>query len=126
MDDARRPRGGLEQQVLATLAAAPGPLTPAEVRDRLDGDLAYTTVMTVLARLTAKGVLTRIRAGRAYAYRLVGDEAELTARRMRRLLDAGGDRTAVLTRFVDTLSPDDEQLLVALLTAADTEDGPAR
>ena len=122
MDDGRRPRGGLEQQVLAALAGAPGPLTPAQVRDRLDGDLAYTTVMTVLARLTAKGILTRVRTGRAYAYRLIGDEAELTARRMRRLLDAGGDRTAVLTRFVGTLSADDEQLLVELLTAAETPD----
>ncbi|PWU46354.1 CopY family transcriptional regulator [Micromonospora globispora] len=125
MDHGRRPRGGLEQQVLAALAGAPGPLTPAQVRDRLDGDLAYTTVMTVLARLTAKGILTRVRAGRAYTYRLIGDEAELTARRMRRLLDAGGDRTAVLTRFVGTLSADDEQLLVELLTAAEssTEQG---
>ncbi|WP_319458379.1 BlaI/MecI/CopY family transcriptional regulator [Micromonospora sp. RTP1Z1] len=122
MDDRRRPRGGLEQQVLAALAGAPEPLTPAQVRDRLDGDLAYTTVMTVLARLTAKGVLTRVRTGRAYAYRPAGDEAELTARRMRRLLDAGGDRTAVLTRFVGDLSADDEQLLVDLLTAAESSD----
>jgi predicted transcriptional regulator len=125
MEEARRPRGGLEQQVLAALAGAPGPLTPAQVRERLDGDLAYTTVMTVLARLATKGLLARTRTGRAYTYRLVGDEAELTARRMRRLLDAGGDRTAVLTRFVGALSPDDEQLLVALLTAAETGDGPA-
>ncbi|MFR9775599.1 BlaI/MecI/CopY family transcriptional regulator [Micromonospora sp. MS34] len=121
MDDVRRPRGGLEQQVLAALAGAAGPLTPAGVRERLDGELAYTTVMTVLARLAAKGVLTRIRTGRAYTYRPVGDEAELTARRMRRLLDDGGDRTAVLTRFVGALSPDDEQLLVALLTAAEAD-----
>ena len=86
MDDRRRPRGSLEQQILAVLGAAGRPMTPAEVRDALGGELAYTTVMTVLARLHEKGATTRSRAGRAFAYRLAADDAELTARRMRRLL----------------------------------------
>ncbi|MFR9775584.1 BlaI/MecI/CopY family transcriptional regulator [Micromonospora sp. MS34] len=123
MTDIRRPRGGLEQQILAVLSDSHRALTPSEVRDRVDDPLAYTTVMTVLTRLTTKGLLARERAGRAYAYRPVS-AAEATANRMRQLLDAGGDRAAVLTRFVGTLSADDEQVLVDLLRAAEAPDGP--
>jgi predicted transcriptional regulator len=53
--------------------------------------------------------------GRAFAYRAVLDEDEITARQMQRLLDARDDRAAVLTRFVGTLSADDERLLAELL-----------
>jgi predicted transcriptional regulator len=115
----RRPRGILEQEVVAALAASLDPMTPAQVRDQLGGDLAYTTVMTVLARLSDKGLVTRQRAGRAYAYTAVRDEAEVTARQMQRLLDAGDDRAAVLSRFVGVLSDDDERLLIDLLRRAE-------
>ena len=54
-------------------------------------------------------------AGRAFAYQAVLDEDEITARQMRRLLDARDDRAAVLSRFVGTLSADDERLLADLL-----------
>jgi predicted transcriptional regulator len=121
MDSGRRARGTLEQEVIAALAAAAEPMTPAQVRDQLGADLAYTTVMTVLARLSEKGLVTRERVGRAYAYTAVQDEAEVTARQMQRLLDAGDDRAAVLSRFVGVLSDDDERLLIDLLRH--TEDG---
>lgn len=109
----------LEQEIVAALAAAGEPMTPAQVRDLLGGDLAYTTVMTVLARLAEKGQLTRDRVGRAYAYRAVRDEAEVTARQMQRLLDSGDDRAAVLSRFVGVLSEEDERLLLDLLRQDD-------
>jgi predicted transcriptional regulator len=89
-------------------------MTPGQVRDALGADWAYTTVMTVLARLCDKGLFTR-RVGRAFACQAVLDEDEVTARQMQRLLDTRGDRAAVLTRFVGTLSVDDERLLVDLL-----------
>jgi predicted transcriptional regulator len=111
----RRSRGTLEQEVVAALAAAAHPMTPAQVRDHLGGDLAYTTVMTVLARLAEKGMVTRERIGRAYAYMAARDEAEVTARQMHRLLDAGDDKVAVLSRFVGVLSGEDERLLIELL-----------
>jgi predicted transcriptional regulator len=114
----RRARGTLEHEVVAALAAAGASMTPAQVRDQLGGDLAYTTVMTVLARLAEKGVVTRERVGRAYAYTAVRDEAEVTARQMHRLLDAGDDKAAVLSRFVGVLSDEDERLLVDLLRHA--------
>lgn len=119
MDAGRRQRGELEHDIVAVLAGRGEAMTPAEVRDALDTKLAYTTVMTVLTRLCDKGVLTRHRAGRAYAYRAVVDEDEITARRMQRLLDTRDDRAAVLTRFVSTLSDDDEQVLLDLLRRSD-------
>jgi predicted transcriptional regulator len=103
--------------VLATLGAADGPLTPAEVLDDLGGDLAYTTVMTTLGRLFEKGAVTRERTGRAYAYALT-DGASVTARRMRQVLDSNADREVVLARFLDELGPDERPVLARLLRDA--------
>jgi predicted transcriptional regulator len=115
----RRDRGDLENEVLAALAATDRPLTPGEVLAALDRDLAYTTVMTTLARLHAKDVVTRERAGRAYAY-APADTATAAARRMRRLLDGDADRADVLARFLDELDPDDVPVLQRLLAEAES------
>jgi predicted transcriptional regulator len=112
-----RGRGDLEQQVFAALVAGGGPMTTGQVRDAIGDDLAYTTVMTVLARMQAKGLATRDRAGRSYAYTAVVDDAAVTAHQIHRLLDARGDRAAVLTRFASGLSPEESRLLVDLLGA---------
>lgn len=115
----RRARGELESNVLAALYGADEPLTARQVRDRLPGELAYTTVLTILTRLHDKGMLVRQRAGRGYAYAPARDEATHTAERMRTLLEHGTDREAVLTRFVSELSQEDEQLLQRLLSGHD-------
>ncbi|MER5796217.1 BlaI/MecI/CopY family transcriptional regulator [Streptomyces sp. NPDC001980] len=111
----RRAPGELESGVLAALWAASEPLTARQVQERLPGDLAYTTVLTILSRLHDKGTLVRHRAGRGYAYAPVRDEASHTAQRMHTLLERGSDREAVLSRFVSELSEQDEQLLQRLL-----------
>jgi predicted transcriptional regulator len=118
----RRAAGELEAAALAVLQSAGSALTPAQVREALGGDLAYTTVVTILSRLHAKGVLTRLRSGRAYCYAPVADEPGLAARRMRRVLDGEADREAVLARFVSGLAPADEQLLRQML-AGQQNDG---
>ncbi|MBK3572283.1 BlaI/MecI/CopY family transcriptional regulator [Streptomyces sp. MBT65] len=115
----RRARGELENGVLAALYGADGPQTARQVRERLPGDLAYTTVLTILSRLYDKGMLVRHRAGRGYAFAPARDEATHTADRMRSLLEHGTDREAVLTRFVSELSAQDEQLLHRLLSGHD-------
>jgi predicted transcriptional regulator len=112
----RRAAGELETAVLAVLQAAGRPLSPGEVREQLDdGALAYTTVVTILSRLHAKGVLERHKAGRAYLYAPVADEPGLAARRMARVLDGEADRETVLARFVSSLSDSDEELLRRML-----------
>lgn len=109
----RRDRGGLENEVLAALAAG-GPMTPRQVLDHLDGDLAYTTVMTTLARLHEKGAATRESTRRTFTYALV-DNPTVQARAMRRTLDTAPDREQVLARFLDELDPDDVPVLQRLL-----------
>jgi predicted transcriptional regulator len=115
----RRGQGQLETQVLSALGSAPGPVTAAWVQEQLGGDLAYTTVITILTRLYAKKAVTRTRAGRSFEWTPVADGAGLVAMRMRRLLDKQDDRDAVLSSFVSSLSPHDEQLLRSLLNEAD-------
>ncbi|MFF4780177.1 BlaI/MecI/CopY family transcriptional regulator [Streptomyces griseorubiginosus] len=117
----RRGQGELEVQVLSALREADGPATASWVQERLGADLAYTTVITILTRLLAKGVVTRERAGRSFAWTPSSDEAGLAAHRMRRVLDAERDREAVLASFVTGLGPDDERLLRELLGQARAE-----
>lgn len=45
-----------------------GPSTVAEVRERLDDDLAYTTVLTILRNLESKGYVGPSKDGRAHRY----------------------------------------------------------
>jgi predicted transcriptional regulator len=113
----RRGAGELAGEVLGILQAAGEPLSPADVRERLGGDLAYayTTVVTILSRLHAKGVLDRERAGRAFRYYPVADEPGLAARQMASVLAAEADREAVLARFVSSLPDEDEQALRRML-----------
>ncbi len=111
----RRPAGALEAEILALLRTAGTPLSPGQVRDGLAADgLSYSTVVTILSRLHAKGLLSRQRDGRAFAYAVV-DEASLAASRMSQALDTGRDHDAVLTRFVSGLSGRDAQRLRRLL-----------
>ncbi|WP_329139900.1 BlaI/MecI/CopY family transcriptional regulator [Streptomyces sp. NBC_01476] len=111
----RRARGELEAEVLAALWAAGEPVGAGTVREQVAGDPAYTTVLTILTRLHEKGLVTRERAGRGYLYAPLHDEAGHAAAGMRDFLDHGGDRAAVLSRFVSGLSAEDEKLLERLL-----------
>jgi len=118
-----REPGALEREILACLAAHDGPMTPGEVQADLPGNLAYTTVMTTLARMHAKRALSRELQGRAYAYSLPGGpevaRASMAAFHMQRVLDAEDDRASVLAQFVAHLAPEDEGLLQRLLNETD-------
>ncbi|MFF0067017.1 BlaI/MecI/CopY family transcriptional regulator [Streptomyces sp. NPDC005279] len=111
----RRANGALESEILSLLQSAATALTPGDVAARLATPLAHTTVATTLARLHTRGVLERTPQGRSYAYCPVTDEPGLTAKHMHQVMNGGTDRQTVLTRFVDELSDDDEDLLRRLL-----------
>jgi predicted transcriptional regulator len=123
LDVDRRGWGELGSAIVEVLDASGVPMTPAQVREALSTDLAYTTVMTVMARLADRAVLVRHRAGRGYAYTRQPDRAEVTAHHMHRLLDSDDDREGVLARFVGRLSVDDEQLLARLLGQVNAQPG---
>lgn len=111
----RRPWGSLEDEVQATLWAANEPMTATAVQAELGGDLAYSTISTILTRLRRKGLVVRSLAGRTHLYAPVQDVASHTAREMHSLLVKREDRAAVLARFVSELSPDEERVLSQLL-----------
>jgi len=86
------------------------PMTVRGVLERLnderDAPLAYTTVMTVMARLAEKDVLRRELNGRGYQYvAAVPDEASIAVRTVVR--DFG---EAALAQFVDEARADPKML----------------
>ena len=80
--------------------------------------LAYTTVQTVMNRLTERGLLTRERTGNAFVYRPRYEEADYLAERIgRRLAEASPDvRRRALISLIQDLEPG-ELAEVARLTA---------
>jgi len=114
----RRAAGALEAEILGILREVGRPLSPGEVKERVaagqPGELSYSTVVTIVSRLHAKGLLARQRAGRGFSYAPV-DEASLAASRMSQALGSGSDHDAVLSRFVSGLSRRDARLLRRLL-----------
>lgn len=87
MKISRRARlGDLERAIMDRLWALDetDPTASLTVRDihesiSQERDIAYTTVMTVLDRLTKKGLVTRERDGRAWRYQPVSTSEEITA-----------------------------------------------
>jgi predicted transcriptional regulator len=79
-----------------------GPSTVTEVREGLDDDLAYTTVLSALQTLEEKGYVTHEAAGRAYRYAAAvpADKAGRSA--LARIKDAifQGSSEAMLTQMV--------------------------
>jgi predicted transcriptional regulator len=118
----RRAAGTLEAEILAILRTAGAPLTPGEVRQRLAPGLSYSTVVTIVSRLHAKGLLARQRAGRGFTYTPV-DDASLAASRMSQVLGSENDHDAVLSRFVSGLSSRDARLLRELLASGGSPAG---
>lgn len=120
----RRGMGELEAEVLAALASSEAGVTAATVRTLVGGDLAYTTVATILNRLCDKGLAARNREGRSFRYSLAVDEADFVAERMRVQLRHAHDPMSALGQFVSGLGPTEEQALRRVLADLDGEHGP--
>jgi len=95
----------LELECMRVLWRQPG-ASVAEVRAALARPLAYTTVMTVLDRMSGKGLVERRKNGRAYLYSAVLDldnaRRDALTRLLANLFD--NDRDA-LARYVSRLRP---------------------
>lgn len=89
IQDLSKVLGPLEADVMEVAWAAKQPLTVRAVLERLNEDrtppLAYTTVMTVMARLAEKEILRRRMDGRGYVYEAaVADAAAIAVRNLMR------------------------------------------
>lgn len=110
-----------EQAVMEVLWAANGPLTAAEVAERVDParDWSERTVKTMLARLLAKGALTHEEEGRRYLYRPAVARRDFAAGESRRLVDRlfGGRAAPLVAHLAEEqrLSPQDIAELEAII-----------
>lgn len=103
--------GPLEQQVMDVLWSR-SPQDVAGVQASLTNESAYSTVKTVLERLTDKGLLTRQKVGKAFEYRPALSRAQYEAVNAKALSQSllTGFGAAALTHFVDTVREDPAQL----------------
>jgi predicted transcriptional regulator len=115
-----RGRGELEQDVMNVLWRQSAPVAVRAVLMALgDPDIAYTTVKTVLERLTRKGVVTRVQVDRSWHYTAAGSRDSYVAELMLAALDRTADRDGALVRFAHTVSDTDAAILRAALDRAD-------
>src|SRR5262245_35976395 len=107
--------GPLEARVMECLWRRGAASSVREVRDAVEGGLAYTTLMTTLDRLHKKGLLDRRREGRAFVYAAKLSRAEFHGGLVRRVLDGmlgrGESVSPVLSALVDTVDEHDPALL---------------
>ena len=108
---APRPLGELEARVLSALWSCDAPVTVREVLRRVGRRplLAYTTVLTVLDRLHAKGAVERRKDGKAFVYWA----------RLSRAVWLGEQAAGVLVGSDDTPS---SSVLMAFLDSAERAD----
>ncbi len=90
----------LELECMKVLWRMPS-ATVAQVRSALPRPLAYTTIMTVLQRMSAKGVVERRKNGRAFVYSAV--------------LDLDSARQAAVARVLANLFENDREALLRYL-----------
>ena len=121
------PLGPLEERILRTIWRR-GPATVRQVLEALlpEHRLAYTTVMTVMARLADKGVLTRTPEGNSYRYAAAFTEdqyaAMVTQRLARDLVARFGD--LALAQFAAELGRVDAERRRRLAELGGEEDTP--
>jgi len=97
--------GELEQAVMEALWASERPLAARDIGGRVGDRHAVTTLLTVLSRLEAKGLVSRERDGRAHTYQPIGSREDHIAALLREALGTSGDTGAALARFVSQASP---------------------
>ena len=124
--------GDLEHAVMDHLWDSDQPQTVRQVRNGLRGRraLAYTTVMTVLHRLSTKDLVLQIRDDRAYRYAPAQQRDEMVAGLMAQVLDQLVDhdvRHNALMNFLGRVGAEEvDALRRALAEAGDQITGTRR
>lgn len=90
-----------------------GSATVGEVKGSLSEDLAYTTILTVLRSLEAKGHVRHEKEGKAFRYFPLVEAEVAGDRTLRRLLDKVylGSRAMLVTRLLSDKAVSQEELL---------------
>jgi BlaI family penicillinase repressor len=116
----------LELQIMQVLWDADAPRTVAAVQEKLDGDLAYTTVQTMLNVLLRKKKVRRAQEGRAFAYEAAVSRAGATKAALSDLVTRmfAGNGEALLMALVNTqqVTPEQIERAARLLKVAEDEE----
>lgn len=120
--------GPLESLIMRILwqeGDAPVPIVLARLNEGRERPLAYTTVMTVLVRLTDKALVTRQLAGRGYVYAPALTEPELVDAASARAVDDLVRRfgTPALVHFAEQLDRLDPRMRADLERLATRSSG---
>ena len=117
----------LELEIMQVLWHA-GPCTVAEVQPRLQAELAYTTVQTMLNVLLRKKKVKRVQEGRAYRYQATVSRERATGSALNDLVKRmfGGSSEALLMAMVDTRQISAEELSRVAQRLAAAEGKPAK
>lgn len=97
--------GSLQAKIMDIIWKSGNPLKPAEVLEQLGEGYAYTTVMTILKRLSERKILNRKMTGKVYLYSPVSCRKEFVETNLK---DIFGDlvnsygKTAI-ANFVDVV-----------------------
>lgn len=102
--------GALEQQVMDVLWDH-GAATIRQVITRLGGDLAYTTIATVLTNLERKQLVAPERDGRSVRYAPRHTREKHAAQLMKQALSTSNDPMASILHFIDDIDRRDLQRL---------------
>lgn len=112
--------GELEHAIMDYVWKQNRPITVPEVHEHLlkKRELAYTSTMTVMTRLHAKGLLDRSEDRRPYTYWPALSREDYSAELMVGVLSELGNRKAALARFVERMGRKDAETLRGLVLEA--------
>lgn len=104
--------GNLEQEILSIIWSSDHWLPVREVLNQCKEKYAYTTVMTVMDRLTKKGLLTRRLCGRSFIYSYTQNKNTYAQNNLDHVYDSlmstFGD--LAISHFVDSVKKDKKNL----------------
>lgn len=104
--------GNLEQEVLSIIWNSTKPLSVRYVLEKLKGEYAYTTVMTVMNRLEKKGLLKRIAQGNLFLYTFTENRSTYANKHLKSiyssLVNTYGE--LAISQFVDSIKKDDKNI----------------
>ena len=105
-----RQQGELEQLILDALWDSASAVSSQQLLERISpsGDLALTTVLTVLSRLTDKGLVAREPGeGRSLMFSAVQTREQHTADQLLKIVAGGGNAALAFSHFAKGLSEAD-------------------
>lgn len=106
--------GSLEQKIMNILWNSCDPMKVRDVQDKINKDLAYTSVMTVMNRLEEKGLLKRKKIKNYYVYTACDSKDNFAKSYVKNLFQniLNSYDNLAITQFIDTVKEDEESLRI--------------